>query len=162
MNSRYSCPYIGDGMKFFAMNDMETDKYTLQMKCRWESNINVWFPFMYSQNWNCYLQNRIIMFSLPVPTLIYLWEIIYFQDQSAYSAAGKHVDRSLEYINHSQTQECGNWDWGRAFPRKGIHKRDFPCSVGYTLYVEEWMCLNSIFFKAFSPLKHAKLKTWIL
>jgi hypothetical protein len=24
----------------------------LQMKGRWESNINVWFPFMYSQKWN--------------------------------------------------------------------------------------------------------------
>ncbi len=22
-----------------------------------------------------------------------------------------------------------NWGWGRAIPRKGIHKRDFPCSV---------------------------------
>ncbi len=25
---------------------------TLQMKVRWESNINVWFPFLYSQKWN--------------------------------------------------------------------------------------------------------------
>ncbi len=25
----------------------------LQMKGRWESNINVWFRFMYSQKWNC-------------------------------------------------------------------------------------------------------------
>ncbi len=45
------------------------------MKGRWESNINVWFPYMYSQNWNCYFQNRIC---LPVPTLIYLWEIYIF------------------------------------------------------------------------------------
>ncbi len=29
--------------------------YTLQMKGRWGSNINFWFPFMYSQKWNCYL-----------------------------------------------------------------------------------------------------------
>ncbi len=49
--------------------------FALQMKGRWESNINVWFPFMYSQKWNCYFQNRIIMFRLPVPTLIDLWEI---------------------------------------------------------------------------------------
>jgi hypothetical protein len=28
-------------------------QYTLQMKDRWESNINVWFRFMYSQKWNC-------------------------------------------------------------------------------------------------------------
>ncbi len=25
----------------------------LQMKGRWESNINVWLLFMYSQKWNC-------------------------------------------------------------------------------------------------------------
>jgi hypothetical protein len=25
----------------------------LQMKGRWESNINVWFRFMYSQKWTC-------------------------------------------------------------------------------------------------------------
>ncbi len=35
-------------------------------------------PFMYSQKWNCYFQNRIIMFRLPVPTVIYLWEIYIF------------------------------------------------------------------------------------
>ncbi len=52
--------------------------YALQMKGRWESNINFGFPFIYSQKWNCYLQNRIIMFCLLVPTLIYLWEIYIF------------------------------------------------------------------------------------
>ncbi len=26
---------------------------TLQIKGRWESNINVWFRFIYSQKWNC-------------------------------------------------------------------------------------------------------------
>jgi hypothetical protein len=26
------------------------------------------------------------------------------------------VDRSWEYINRSQTHECGNFDWGRAIP----------------------------------------------
>jgi hypothetical protein len=38
-------------------------------------------------------------------------------DGSAYSAAGKYVDRSCEYIRCSQTHECGNWDRGRAIPR---------------------------------------------
>ncbi len=38
----------------------------LQIKGRWESNINVWFPFINSQKWNCYFQNRIIMFPFPV------------------------------------------------------------------------------------------------
>ncbi len=44
---------------------------------------------------------------------ICLWEIIYFQDRSAYSAAGKYVGRSWEYIKRSKTHECENWDWGR-------------------------------------------------
>jgi hypothetical protein len=35
---------------------------------------------------------------------------IYSQDWSAFSAAGKYVDRFWEYINRSQTHECGNWD----------------------------------------------------
>jgi hypothetical protein len=35
----------------------------------------------------------------------------------------------VEYINRSQTHECGNWDCGRIISRKGIHKWDFPCSV---------------------------------
>ncbi len=40
-----------------------------------------------------------------------------------------YVDRSWEYINRSQTHESGNWDWGRAIPRNGIHKGGFRCSV---------------------------------
>jgi hypothetical protein len=38
-------------------------------------------------------------------------------------------DRSWKYINRSQTHECGNWDWGRAIPRKGIQKCYYRCSV---------------------------------
>ncbi len=49
-----------------------------QMKGRWQSNINVLFPFMYYHKWNCYFQNRMIMFSLQDPTLLYLWEIYIF------------------------------------------------------------------------------------
>ncbi len=41
----------------------------------------------------------------------------------------KYEDRSWEYINRSQTHECGYWGWGRAIPRKGIHKLDFRCNV---------------------------------
>ncbi len=50
-------------------------------------------------------------------------------DRSAYSAAGKYVKRSWEYINCSQTHECGNWDWGRAFPFLEKYKWDFRCSA---------------------------------
>jgi hypothetical protein len=35
---------------------------------------------------------------------------MYSQDWSASSAAGKFVDPSWEYLNRSQTHECGNWD----------------------------------------------------
>ncbi len=45
------------------------------------------------------------------------------------SAAGKYMDQSWEHYNCSQTHECGNWDWGRATPRKGIHKWNFLCST---------------------------------
>jgi hypothetical protein len=87
---------------------------------RWESNINVWFPFLYSQKWNCYFQNRIKMFCLPVPTLIYLWEIYIFLGSGRLFCCSKYVDQYWEYLNCSQTHECGNWDWGRAIPRTGV------------------------------------------
>jgi hypothetical protein len=68
---------------------------------------------------------------LPVPTLIYLWEIYKFQRSVWLFCCRKilYVDRTREYINRSQTHEGGNWDWGRAIPRNGIHKWDFTCSA---------------------------------
>jgi hypothetical protein len=89
----------------------------VQMKDRWESNINVWFPFMYSQIWNCYFQNRLIM-SVSQFLHSYICErfTVYIQDRSAYSAAGKYVDRSLAYIN----RDTWMWKLGQAaqFPEK--------------------------------------------
>ncbi len=74
----------------YSARDFSRGKVTtLWMKGRWESNINVWFPCMFSQKWHCYFQNRIIIFCLPVPTLVYICEsFIYFQDRSACSAQG--------------------------------------------------------------------------
>ncbi len=101
------------------------------MKGRWESYINIWFPFISYQKWKCYFQNRIIMFCVPVSTLISLWEIYIFAG-SVCLFCGREISwRSWKYINRSQTYECGNWDWGRAIPWKGIHRWDFPCSVDY-------------------------------
>ncbi len=79
---------------------------------------------MYSQKWNCEAslfpkQNYNVL--SPNFTLIYLWEIIYFQDWSVYFAAAKYVDRSWEYVIY----KSGKWDFGRATSRKGIHKWDF-------------------------------------
>jgi hypothetical protein len=79
-------------------------------------NENVQFP---------YFQKRIKIFCLPIPSLIYI-SVRDFQDRSVYFAAVNYVDRSWKYINRSQTRECGNWDWGRAIPRKEIHKMGFP------------------------------------
>ncbi len=99
----------------------------------WESSINVWFPFMYSLKWNCYFLNRIIMFCLPVPTPIclWVWEIYIFPGSVCLLCCREICGPILEIytVNRSQTHECGNWDWGRVIPRKGIHKWDFPCSV---------------------------------
>ncbi len=42
------------------------------------------------------------------------------------------MDQSWEHINRSQrTWVHGNWGWGRAIPRKRIHKWGFRCSVSY-------------------------------
>ncbi len=65
-----------------------------------------------------------------VPTLIYLWEIYIFPGSVCLFCWRKYVDRSWEYMNRSQTQECGSWDWGHAIPRKGIHKWCFSLQCG--------------------------------
>ncbi len=41
--------------------------------------------------------------------------------------------------NRSQTYKCGNWNWGRAIPRKEIHKWYFHCSAGAWLGI--WNCI---------------------
>jgi hypothetical protein len=35
---------------------------------------------------------------------------IYSQDRSTYFPAAEQADRSWEFVNCSQTHECGNWD----------------------------------------------------
>jgi hypothetical protein len=66
----------------------------LQMKGRWESSINVWFRFMYSQKWNCaasLFQNRIRMFCLSISTLMYLWNINIFPRIFCCSRVGRPI-----------------------------------------------------------------------
>jgi hypothetical protein len=50
---------------------------------------------------------------------------IYSQDRSTYFPAVNYADLSWEYINRSQTHECGNWDCGRAIPFHGIFDSNF-------------------------------------
>jgi len=74
--------------------------------------------------WYKYSQKRNCATSVPISTVMSVELFIYSHDRS-----GKYVDQSWEYINRTQTHECGNWDWGLAIPFLGIHKRDFHCSA---------------------------------
>ncbi len=47
----------------------------------------------------------------------------------------KYADQFWEYINRSQTHECGNRDLGRPIPFLGINKWDFRCSAGPCYFV---------------------------
>ncbi len=94
--------------------------FTRQIKGRWESNINAWFPFMYSQKWNCYFQNRIIMFCLPFPTIIYLWEIYIFPG-SACLFCNRKICGSILEIYKSLTD---TWMWKLGLRPRNSQKRN--------------------------------------
>ncbi len=79
---------------------------------------------------NKYSQKRNCATIVPISAFMRLWSIYIFPRSIYLFCCRKYVDRSWEYINRSQTHECGNWDWGRAIPRKGIHKWDFRYSAG--------------------------------
>ncbi len=93
---------------------------TLQRTVRLRTNTEI--GNKYSQKRNCGPQSQF-------PHSCVCERFIYSHDRSAYSA-----DRSWEYRNRSQTHECGNWDWGRTIPWRGIHKWDFRYSVA-TWYI---------------------------
>ncbi len=78
---------------------------------------------------NKYSQTRNIGVSVPISTFMRLWVIYIFPWSVCLFCWRKYVDKSWDYINSSQTHECGNWGWGRAIPRKGTHKWVFRCSV---------------------------------
>ncbi len=64
-----------------------------------ESSINVWFSFMYSQKWTVqppYIQNRIIIFCLPIPTLINQWEFYIFPGSACLFCCSQTRGRILE------------------------------------------------------------------
>ncbi len=78
---------------------------------------------------NKYSQKRNIGVAVPISTFMRLWVIYIFSRSVSLFCWRKYVDRSWDYINRSQAHECWSWGWGRAIPRKGIHKGDFRCSV---------------------------------
>jgi hypothetical protein len=84
---------------------------------------------------NKYSRKRNIGVLVPISTFMRLLTIYIFPRLVSLFCWRKYVDRSCDYINRSQTHECWNWGWGRAIPRKGIHKGDFRCSVVYSYTV---------------------------
>jgi hypothetical protein len=106
---------------------------TLQMKGRWESNINVWLPFMHSQKCNSYFQNRIIMFRLPVPIFMYLREIYIFPGSVCLLCCREicgpilGICKSLTDTRHMNVEigtEAVTWTGGIVFSESipGLHK----------------------------------------
>ncbi len=87
---------------------------------------------------NKYSQKKNIRVSVPISTFMRLWVIYIFPRSVCLFCWRKYVDRSWDYINRSQTHECGNWGWGRAIPRKEIHEWDFRCSVFIVEYFRGW------------------------
>ncbi len=133
-----SCPMgglfstIADEKKLWTHNRVHTTMLVLmtclfygalQMKGRWESKINIWFLFMYSQKWNCeasLFPNRIIMFCLPIPTLLYLWEIYIFPG-SVWLFCCSQIGGLILGINKSLTD---TWMWKLGLRPCNSHKRN--------------------------------------
>ncbi len=110
--------------------------FTLQMKGRWESNINVWFRFMYSEKWNCmaslFPEQNLLMFCLPISKLCtYLWAIYIFPGSVSLFCCSQISRQILGIctVNSSQIHECRNWEWGHAVSFLGIHQSDFRYSA---------------------------------
>ncbi len=71
---------------------------------------------------SCCFQNRIIMFCLPISTLMYLWAIYIF---GIVLPILLQPNRRTEYINRSQIHVCMNWERGRMVSFLEIHNRIF-------------------------------------
>ncbi len=86
----------------------------------------------------------------PNSTFTCLWAIYIFPRSIRLFCCRKDVDQSWKFINRSQSHECGKWVWGRAIPRKGLHKGDLRCSA--TLY--RWCGIAY-------PYDWTQKKTWL-
>ncbi len=99
-------------------------------------------------------KNRIIMFCLPIPTLIYLWEIYILPGSVRLFCCSQICGPILGiYKSLTDTWMCKigilfDWDWGRTIPRKGIHRWDFRCSALY----KQLLYLLYVLFRSSCPL----------
>ncbi len=107
------------------------------MKSRWESNINVWFPFMYSQKRNCAAS----LFPKQNYNVLSPDSYIHISVRDLYiSRIGLSIllqpnmwtdPGNIKIAHRHMNVEIGAR--GRAITGKGIHKWDFHCSVDSSL-----------------------------
>ncbi len=88
--------------------------YTLQMKVRWESNINVWFWFMYSQKWNCmaslFPKHNYNVLS-PYVQVHVLWAIYIFPESVClfcFSQIGRSIQEIFKIAQRNMNVGIGN------------------------------------------------------
>jgi hypothetical protein len=94
----------------FCMRSYTSSEGPVKIQYIWQKSINVFpemnlrGPIISKTDLNCSVSQ--------FPHSCLCEGFIYSQDQSAYFAAVKQVDRSWEYINRSQIHECRNWERG--------------------------------------------------
>ncbi len=109
-------------------------KHTLQIKGWWESDINFWFPFMYSQKRNCYFKNRTLLICLPNPKLIYLWEIYIFTGSVCLFCC-REICGPILGIYKSLTD---TWMWKLSLRPRNAQKRN--TKMGFSLQCTSILC----------------------